>query len=176
LAETQEEATMPGSQHELSRNGFVKVITAMVGTALGTIIGIPAIGYLISPATKGQKSDSWIQLGLLENIPFGEPTLVNFTRSRINGWEKTVNSYGVYVYRKNEDEVLVFSNVCTHLSCRVKWDADQTAYLCPCHAAKFDIEGNVQSGPPKGPLRLYAEVTENLKVEEGTLFIHFVEG
>jgi hypothetical protein len=79
---------MPGSQHELSRNGFVKVITAMVGTAMGAIIGIPAIGYLISPATKAQKSDSWIPLGPLENIPLDEPTLYNFTRSHINGWGK----------------------------------------------------------------------------------------
>jgi Rieske Fe-S protein len=167
---------MPGSQHELSRNGFVKVVAAMFGTVIGAIIGIPAIGYLISPATKSQKSDAWIPLGLLENIPLGEPTLYNFTRSHINGWEKTVNSYGVYVWRKNLDEVLVFSNVCTHLSCRVKWSSEEKAYLCPCHAAKFDIEGNVQAGPPPRPLRWYAENEGNLKIEEGTLFIHFVEG
>jgi menaquinol-cytochrome c reductase iron-sulfur subunit len=167
---------MPGSQHELSRNGFVKVVTAMIGTAMGVIISIPAIGYLISPATKGQKSDAWIPLGPLENIPLGEPTLFNFTRTHINGWEKTVNSYGVYVWRKNEDEVKVFSNVCTHLSCRVKWNIEEEVYLCPCHAAKFDIEGNVQDGPPPSPLHLYAENEGNLKIEEGTLFIHFVEG
>ena len=102
--------------------------------------------------------------------------MFNFTRTQVNGWEKTVNSYGVYVWRKNEDEVKVFSNVCTHLSCRVKWDAEKEAYLCPCHAAIFDIEGNVQDGPPPSPLDMYAESEGNLKIEEGTLFIHFVEG
>jgi len=167
---------MPGSQHELSRNGFVKVVTAMVGSAIGAIIGIPAIGYLISPATKIQKSDAWIPLGPLENIPLGEPTLFNFTRSQVTGWEKTVNSYGVYVWRKNEDEVKVFSNVCTHLSCRVRWDVEKEAYLCPCHAGKFDIEGNVTHEPAPRPLDMYAESEGNLKIEEGTLFIHFVEG
>jgi menaquinol-cytochrome c reductase iron-sulfur subunit len=176
IAETQEEVSMPGSQHELSRNGFVKVVTAMVGTAMGVIIGIPAIGYLISPATKTQKSDSWIPLGPLENIPLDVPTLFNFTRSVINGWEKTVNSYGVYVWRKNEDEVKVLSNVCTHLSCRVKWDEGKKGYLCPCHAAVFDIEGNVQDGPPPRPLKMYSESEGSLKIEQGTLFIHFVEG
>jgi menaquinol-cytochrome c reductase iron-sulfur subunit len=167
---------MPGSQHELNRNGFVKVITAMIGTVMGAIIGIPAIGYLISPATKIQKSDSWIPLGPLENIPLEEPTLFSFTRSVVNGWETTVNSYGVYVWRKNEQEVKVFSNVCTHLSCRVKWDDANKNYLCPCHAGIFDIEGNVQDGPPPRPLKLYSESGGNLKIEQGTLFIHFVEG
>ncbi len=167
---------MPGSQHELSRNGFVKVVVAMVGTAMGAIIGIPAIGYLISPATKIQKSSAWVPLGLLDNIPLGVPTLFNFTRTQINGWEKTVNSYGVYVWRKNEDEVKVLSNVCTHLSCRVTWNPDQEEYVCPCHAGKFDIEGNVSHEPPPRPLFLYAESEGNLKIEEGTLFIHFVGG
>jgi menaquinol-cytochrome c reductase iron-sulfur subunit len=166
---------MPNYQHELSRNGFVKVIAATVGTVMGAIIGIPAIGYLISPATKVQKSDSWIPLGPLENIPLSEPTLFSFTRTQINGWEKTVNSYGVYAWRKNEFEVLVFSNVCTHLGCRVKWEADKDAYVCPCHAAKFDIEGNVIDGPPPRPLDLYSENRGSLKIQEGTLFIHFVE-
>ncbi len=167
---------MPGSQHELSRNGFVKVVVAMVGTAMGAIIGIPAIGYLISPATKIQKSNAWVPLGPLENIPIGIPTLFNFTRTQINGWEKTVNSYGVYVWRKNQDEVKVFSNVCTHLSCRVTWNADKEEYICPCHAGLFDIEGNVTGGPPPRPLKLYSVSDGSLKVEQGTLSIHFTEG
>jgi menaquinol-cytochrome c reductase iron-sulfur subunit len=167
---------MPGSQHELSRNGFVKVVVAMVGTAMGAIIGIPAIGYLISPATKIQKSNAWVPLGPLDKIPLGIPTLFNFTRTQINGWEKTVNSYGVYVWRKNEDEVKVFSNVCTHLSCRVTWNPDKEEYVCPCHAGLFDVEGNVTGGPPPRPLKMYSESGGSLKIEDGTLSIHFVEG
>lgn len=167
---------MPGSQHELSRNGFVKAIVAMVGTAMGVIIGIPAIGYLISPATKIQKSDAWIPLGPLDKIPLDEPTLFSFTRTQTNGWEQTVNSYGVYVWRKNEDEVKVFSNICTHLSCMVKWNPDKKEYLCPCHAGIFDIEGNVVDGPPPRPLKLYSESDNNLKIDSGTLYIHFFEG
>lgn len=167
---------MPGSQHELSRNGFVKVVVAMVGTAMGAIIGIPAIGYLISPASKIQKSNAWVPLGPLDKIPLGIPTLYNFTRTQINGWEKTVNSYGVYVWRKNEDEVKVFSNVCTHLSCRVTWNAEKEEYICPCHAGLFDIEGNVTGGPPPRPLKLYSESDGTLKIEAGILSIHFAEG
>ena len=72
----------------------------MVGTIMGAMVGIPAIGYLISPATKIQKSEAWIPLGPLEKIPVGVPTFFSFTRSKVNGWEKTVNSYGVYAWRK----------------------------------------------------------------------------
>ena len=63
------------------------------------------------------------------------------------------------------------SNACTHLSCRVTWNAEKQAYICPCHDAHFDIEGNVIAGPPPSPLKLY-----EAKVENGTLLILFAEG
>ena len=50
-------------------------------------------------------------------------------REFINGWKRTATNYGLYVVRKSENEVQVFSNICTHLGCRVTWDADQTQII-----------------------------------------------
>ena len=88
---------MPGSP-TVSRRDFVKTVTALLGSVIGVTVGIPAIGYLISPALTTAKSDAWIPLGPTTNYPDGVPTLFNFTRTIVNGWEKSVNSYGVYVY------------------------------------------------------------------------------
>ena len=53
----------------------------------------------------------------------------------------------------------------------MNWRNDETDFHCPCHDGVFDVEGKVVSGPPPRPLDEY----EN-KVEDGNLFIHFVEG
>ncbi len=159
------------SSNRVSRRDFVKVTTAVLSTIMGAVVGLPVIGYLIDPALKAQKSDTWIPLGPLENYPIGKPTLFTFTRSKVNGWEKTVNSHGVFVLQKSENEVTVLSNVCTHLSCRVNWHEDVQEYICPCHDAQFDADGKVLGGPPPRPLDKY-----EIKVEDGNLFIHFVEG
>jgi Rieske Fe-S protein len=161
---------MAKSPH-LSRNDFVKGVVGVLGTVMGVVIGLPAVAYVLSPALKTSSSDAWIPLGPLENYPIGTPTMFNFTRTKVNGWEKTTNSYGVYVYRKNESETVIFSNVCTHLSCRVNWDEAAQIYACPCHDAHFDINGQVVSGPPPRPMDTYES-----KVEEGNLYLHFVEG
>ena len=162
---------MAKSPH-LSRKDFVTATVGVLGAIMGAVVGLPAIGYLISPATTSQESEAWISAGPLENYPVGVPTLFSFTRSKINGWEKTVNSYGVYIIRGSEAEtdVLALSNICTHLSCRVTWEEGRQEYACPCHDAQFDIVGNVLAGPPPRPLDPY-----ETKVEEGNLFIHFVE-
>ena len=153
----------------VSRRDFVMTVTAFLGSVIGAIIGIPAIGYLISPALTTTKSDAWIPLGPVENYPESVPTLFNFTRTKVNGWEKSVNSYGVYVVH-TADQFKVFSTRCTHLSCRVTWKEDSKQYVCPCHDGRFDADGIVKAGPPPKPLETY-----ETKIEDGKLSIHFLE-
>ncbi len=159
---------------ELSRNDFVKVTVGVLGGIMGAVIALPAVGYVISPALKALQSSSketWIPAGPLENYPIGTPTLFSFTRSKINGWEKTTTSHGVFIYRPNDSDVRALSNVCTHLGCRVNWVETDQLYECPCHDAAFKVDGQVESGPPPRPMVEYAT-----KVEEGVLYINFLEG
>jgi Rieske Fe-S protein len=160
--------------HHISRRDFIKLATVTVGGAIGAVIGIPGILYLVDPALKAGGKDAWVPLGPLENFEIGTPVLVTFVRTKENGWEKTSNSYGVFVLRRSETEVLVLSNRCTHLSCRVNWNAEKQAYICPCHDAAFSSEGEVLGGPPPRPLDKYEG--ETLKIEEGLLSILFTEG
>jgi menaquinol-cytochrome c reductase iron-sulfur subunit len=164
---------MAGSHH-ISRRDFIKITTVAVGSVIGAAIGLPAINFLVDPALKAGKTDAWIPLGKLEKIEIGKPTLLTFTRSKANGWEKTVNSYGVFILRKSETQTLVLSNKCTHLGCHVNWDAEKKEYICPCHDAQFGIDGEVLGGPPPRPLDQYSG--DQVKVEDGTLLIHFQEG
>ena len=164
---------MPSSPH-MSRREFVSIVTASAGTVMGALIGIPAIGYLIAPALQKVSADAWIPAGPLANYPVGVPTLFNFNRTKVNGWEKTVNSYGVFVLKRSDTEIIVLSNKCTHLGCRVNWRMETQEYICPCHDAQFGINGEVLGGPPPRPLDQYSG--DQVKVEDGTLLIHFQEG
>lgn len=157
--------------NKLERRDFVKVVVAVLGSIMGAVIALPGIGYLLSPALSVQKKEAWIPLGPLENYPIGVPTLFSFTQTTVNGWEKTVNSHGVYVIRFDEFNYTVLSNMCTHLSCRVTWQEDRSIYICPCHDGHFDIEGQVTFGPPPAPLNEF-----ETKIEDGNLFIFFAEG
>ena len=154
--------------HEIKRRDFINIIIAALGAVMGLIIGIPAISYLLSPATKIQRDEAWIALGPLDAYPLGIPTLFSYTRTKVNGWEKTVNSFGAYVWRYGvgDSELKVYSNMCTHLSCRVTWRDDIDVYFCPCHDGRFNKEGEVVAGPPPEPLYDF-----ETKVEDGTLFI-----
>jgi menaquinol-cytochrome c reductase iron-sulfur subunit len=165
---------MAGSHH-INRRDFVKLTTAAVGTVIGVSIGLPAISFLVSPALRAGGKDAWVSIGTLDKIPVGEPFAFSFTRTQVNGWERTANSYGGFVLRRSEDpkDLVILSSRCTHLGCQINWNTDQKLFVCPCHDASFDKDGKVIAGPPPRPLDVYTD----FKVDEtGNLLILVKEG
>jgi len=41
-----------------------------------------------------------------------------------------------------------YVGTCTHLGCSVRWAAKDQEFICPCHNARFNADGDVLSGPP----------------------------
>jgi menaquinol-cytochrome c reductase iron-sulfur subunit len=156
------------TSNRINRCDFIKVMTAAIGAAIGAGVGIPSIGYLISPATGNKDAGAWIPLGKVETIPIGVPTFFSFIRRQVNGWEDTATSYGVFAVRKNETNVIVLSNICTHLGCHVSWHPELKEFVSPCHDGHFDINGIETFGPPPRPLDEF-----QTRVEDGNLSILF---
>lgn len=159
---------MSGS-NEISRRDFIKVTTGIVGGVIAVAIGVPTISYLIDPALSEGGKDMWVSIGKFEDMQIGIPYPFSFTRVQVNGWERTSSSYGGFALRRSDDpeDLLILNSRCTHLSCTVNWSEEAQAYLCPCHDAKFNIEGEVLDGPPPRPLDEYNvyRVTDDGNVE-----------
>lgn len=54
-----------------------------------------------------------------------------------------------------EGALVALAGVCTHLTCTVRYDGDTGTLFCPCHNGRFDLSGNVLSGPPPRPLETF---------------------
>jgi Rieske Fe-S protein len=156
----------------MSRRDFIKVTTGIVGGVIGLVVGLPTVSYLIDPALREGGKEAWIPIGKLEDMEIGKPYQFSFTRVQVNGWERTSNSFGGFALRKSEDpnDLLILNSRCTHLACTVNWSEEANAYLCPCHDAKFSIEGEVLDGPPPRPLDPFNEFR---LTEDGLIEIFF---
>lgn len=58
----------------------------------------------------------------------------------------------VAVYRDADGALHALSARCTHLGCAVHWNGAEQSWDCPCHASRFDVDGNVLHGPAPAPL------------------------
>lgn len=63
-----------------------------------------------------------------------------------------IEQESVAAYRTPDGELQVVSSVCTHLKCRVHWNAAETSWDCPCHGSRFATDGRVIEGPALAPL------------------------
>ena len=57
--------------------------------------------------------------------------------------------------RTPQGQLKAFSAVCTHLNCTVQYDDEASIIWCACHNGKFDLNGQVISGPPPRALEAY---------------------
>lgn len=153
-------------KQKLSRRGFLGIATFSIGGLISAILGIPAIAYIIDPASKEQTDQNWIPLGAVSRVEIGKPTLFKAKVEEQAGWIVDEQELTFYILTEDGRQFTAMSNVCTHLGCRVRWVADEGQFFCPCHNAVFDKNGAVVSGPPPRALDRY-----EVKAEEGQLFV-----
>jgi Rieske Fe-S protein len=72
---------------------------------------------------------------------------------KIGGWKLLQNgAEKLIVARTDENSFVACSAICTHKGCEVEYVHGDKAFACPCHGARFDLQGNVLRGPAKRPL------------------------
>lgn len=58
-----------------------------------------------------------------------------------------VNGKKIAAYKDESGMLYALSPVCTHAGCIVNWNGEEKSWDCPCHGARYDIDGRVLTGP-----------------------------
>lgn len=87
----------------------------------------------------------------LDDVPLGGTHLFHYP-----GDHKAI------LVRLGEEDVVAWSQHCTHLGCVVYYEPEIDELECPCHEGFFDVRtGAVTAGPPERPLpRIELEVRD----------------
>jgi menaquinol-cytochrome c reductase iron-sulfur subunit len=150
-----------------SRREFLFKLSLLINGAVGAVLAVPIIGYLLGPALKkGSSYNSWVSLGPLSDFPEGETRLVNYRNPVTTLWDGQTGDVPCWVRRVSGTTFQVFAINCAHLGCPVRWFAQSKLFLCPCHGGAYYADGSRASGPPERGLFEYEH-----KVDGDTLMI-----
>src|SRR6202046_2443680 len=139
-----------------SRRAFLFKLSLLVNGAVGAVLAVPIIGYLLGPAMKkGSSYNSWISLGSVSDFPEGETRLVNYRNPVTTLWDGQTGDVPCWVRRVSGTTFQVFAINCAHLGCPVRWFAQSELFLCPCHGGAYYADGSRASGPPERGLFEY---------------------
>jgi hypothetical protein len=79
-----------------------------------------------------------------------------FSPRQLNDLEKMTDDTGrvvkiedesVALYKDDSGTFFAVNPVCTHLKCVVTWNQTEKSWDCPCHGARYAIDGSVLTGP-----------------------------
>lgn len=135
------------------RRGFLERFMVGSGLVLCGAYAGGALVYLAPAKDQSSEDASQVDAGPEADLPVGQAKVVSAGSETIlvihadDGWHAVAAA-------------------CTHLGCIVEWDAERKQIHCPCHAANFDLNGNVLGGPAPKPLPVYAAT-----VQEGQIIV-----
>jgi len=152
---------------EKTRRTFFKWVTGLSSAFIGISLGIPLIGYVISPALKRQKN-SWMPVAKVEDLPVDDPKDLDYAMTVKDGYLETKTTKSVWALKHQDGTVTVYSPICPHLGCGYRWDAHDREFKCPCHGSVFDVNGKVLAGPAPRPLDVLPS-----KIEKGELLVMY---
>ncbi len=162
---------------EEPRRGFFVTAAGLAVAALAfaapLISGLVALlNPLRSTGAKGQAGEdqAMIRLTTLDALPAdGTPRKFPVVTERTDAWTRSVEPVGaVYVRRTGADTVQVLQIVCPHAGCSVEFKqmADGEAggsvpgFVCPCHKAKFAVDGKRLEADSQSPRDMDALTVE----------------
>jgi Rieske Fe-S protein len=139
----------------------VKSIQAAIGGTLGVVLG----GSIVSPSL-ARREERWLPGASLSGLAENAPTPIALRVVREDGYSQIIERRVVFLVRTGETSVTALDPTCTHLGCRVSWDAETRELRCPCHGGVYDHLGQVKAGPPPSPLP-----TLSTKIDGDKVFI-----
>jgi menaquinol-cytochrome c reductase iron-sulfur subunit len=153
---------------DLSRRQMFLKLGAAFNGAVGVLLGIPIVGYLLSPLTRGRNGgyDRWISLGSTDQFPAGQTRLATYRNPGASPTDGETAEIPCWVRNIDGNNFQVFAINCAHLGCPVRWFPQSRLFMCPCHGGAYYEDGSRASGPPERGLFEYS-----FKIVDGTVHI-----
>lgn len=141
----------------IARRRFLRWGIYAVGAGVAGVVGVPVVGYFIAPATTSEAASTVEQsLGKVADLAkvTTAPRKVDLTGIKYTDTFKEATIDKVYWVRALKPDAstpadfLVLDPTCSHAGCKVSFSRTENQYSCPCHGARYDLEGkNLQVAP-----------------------------
>lgn len=150
--------------HVAPRRGFLGFLAVLAGGVAGLVPVAVSSLFFLDPVLRKAKGESggMVRAADLSQLPEdGTPIRVTLRSDVVDAWtvyrDRVIGS--IYLRRMPNGQVLAFNDTCTHLGCKVDYQATNQRFFCPCHQSAFGLDGVRQNQtPPRNLDSLEAEV------------------
>ena len=173
-----------------TRSRFLEASTLGVGAAIGAVVTLPVVGFMVLPSFTNVEEDE-ADLGPIENFPEDEYVIATYLGNPAYG---EVTRRTAFIRNNGQTDAgepsfTILYSRCVHLGCPVQPNGpiDEEArkelkngvelrpvlaqsFGCPCHGGLYDAEGNRRAGPPVRSMDRYTFSIRNGRLVLGELY------
>jgi Rieske Fe-S protein len=183
------EGAVPEALPSYSRSVFLEVSLVGLGAAMGAVLTLPVLGFMVLPSFTNVEEDE-ADLGPIENFPEGQYVIATYLalpeQGEVSRRTAFVRNNGLS--EAGDPSFTILYSRCVHLGCPVQPNGpiDEAAlqevngvelrpvlaqsFGCPCHGGLYDAEGNRQAGPPVRSMDRYSFSIRDGRLILGELF------
>lgn len=137
----------------IDATGRRRLLTWFVHAGLSALgLAAAALAGAVATPRASARVPRWMKAARLSDLEPNVPTPVVISAPPADGWHRARRPRVVFLMATDAGDVRALSATCTHLGCRVSWNASTDHFECPCHKGAYDRDGRVVSGPPPAPL------------------------
>jgi menaquinol-cytochrome c reductase iron-sulfur subunit len=148
------------------RRGFLSFLAVIAGGISGLVPVVAGSAVFLDPILRkpaGAKSGMIKAVNVSELPTDGTPVRVTLRSDVVDAWtlyrDRVIGS--VYLRLMPNGQVLAFNDTCTHLGCKVDYQAAEHRFFCPCHQSAFELDGKRKNQtPPRDLDNLEAEIKD----------------
>jgi Rieske Fe-S protein len=133
---------------DLSRRGVLVGIGVLFNAAVGLLLAVPIVGYILSPVIRQRRTgyESWLSLGPLSQFPVGQTRLATYRNPVASPTDGETANIPCWVRNVDGRQFQVFAINCAHLGCPVRWFPQSGLFMCPCHGGLFTYSYKLNQG------------------------------
>ena len=140
----------------MNRRHVLQWLSGTIAAACSAVVVVPGISYVMATVGRRKSGQSVLRrVTPLAALRPGRPVVMAITGSRQDAWTTYAQELvgRVWLVRRSDEstppaqtQVQAFSTVCPHLGCETQTDAAGKGFFCPCHKAKFGLNGEKAAG------------------------------
>lgn len=145
----------------MKRRVLLQWLSGGIAAACSAVVALPGFSYVLATIRKREGGAAALQrVAPLAALRTGQPVAIALTGSRSDAWTTYAQEVvgRVWLVRQTDEttapsdaQVRAFSTICPHLGCETQTDRGGKGFFCPCHNAKFSVEGDLVKGAaPEG--------------------------
>lgn len=130
-----------------SRRTALRALVALGSAAYAGALAVPAVQFVIPAGDAAAGKERWVRVAKASDVT-AEPRRVQVIGDERDAFTVTKGQIlgSIWIFREGE-AMRAMSATCPHLGCSIDLNTDKKSFGCPCHASRFALLGQPESGP-----------------------------